>query len=333
MRVAENDKLEQGWRPSLSAFLATMRDPPSWTFDIDGFSPGIDNVHVDVHLSPRFRELATITIRKLFAQEMASALGQGSAQQVGAEDLERFRRHYANLFEQTLERNASAQSAEVLALLQLALMRCLLKLALREQLSQLEECQRAGQQSLAAGAGRSLALHEKLVLLKRHGANINRRVLKMLFRELRKLESGPLGKLRAAVSTDAWPLPTQAMFNPVLLATDPGNAAELAEDYLIAALGDGGDGSWLTLANQAVLGALVDYLPEYGRRQVLGDLAPQRLAERPRERTDQGVLRGFLATELLLSSFMAPDETRRAVPAGSTSRPTCAGYSRCRTPT
>ncbi|MCG6943123.1 MAG: hypothetical protein LJE69_17975 [Thiohalocapsa sp.] len=308
MRVPDGGGTEPNWRPNLSAFLAAMREPPSWTFDVDGFSPGIDNVHVDVHLSPRFRELAAITVRKLFAEEMAAAIGQSAPQLVGAEDLERFRRHYANLFEQTLERNASAQSAEVLALLQLALMRHLLELVLREQRNQLEECQRAGQQSLAAGTGRSLALHEKLVLLKRHGASINRRVLKVLFRQLRKLESGQLGKLRAAVSTDAWPLPTQALFNPVLLATDPGDATELAQDYLIAALGDGGDGNWLRLANQAVLSTLVDYLPEYGRRQVLGDLTPQQLAERPRERTDQGVLRGFLATELLLSGFMSPEE-------------------------
>lgn len=303
---------EQGtgasWRPGLPAFLAAMREPPSWTFDVDGFGAGIDNVHVDVHLSPRFRELAAVTVRKLFAEEMAAAVGQTPAQLVGAEDLERFRRHYAGLFEQTLERHASAQSPELLALLQLALMRCLLELVMREHRNQLEECQRAGQQSLAAGTGRSLALHEKLVLLKRHGASINRRVLKLLFRQLRKLESGQLGKLRAAVSTDAWPLPNQALFNPVLLATDPGNPDELAQDYLIVALGDGGDPDWLRLANRAVLSALSDYLPEYARRQVLGEIAPQQLTERPRERLDQGILRGFLATELLLSGFMAPDE-------------------------
>jgi class 3 adenylate cyclase len=308
MQLPDGAGTDRNWRPSLPAFLAAMREPPSWTFDVDGFGAGIDNVHVDVHLSPRFRELAAITVRKLFAEEMATSIGQTPARLVDAEDLERFRRQYASLFEQTLERHASAQSTELLALLQLALMRCLLELVMREHRNQLEECQRAGQQSLAAGTGHSLALHEKLVLLKRHGAGINRRVLKLLFRQLRKLESGELGKLRAAVSTDAWPLPTRALFNPVLLATDPGNVDELSQDYLIAALGDGGDTTWLRLANQAVLSALVDYLPEYGRRQVVGELAPQQLSERPRERHDQGILRGFLATELLLSGFMAPEE-------------------------
>ena len=300
------------WRPSLSAFLAAMREPPSWTFDVDGFGAGIDNVHVDVHLSPRFRELAGITVRKLFAQEMAEAIGQAPTQQVDAEDLERFRRHYANLFEQTLERHSSSQSAELLALLQLALMRLLLELTVREHQNQLSECQRAGQQSLAAGTGRSLALHEKLVLLKRHGAGINRRVLRLLFRQLRKLESGRLGKLRAAVSTDAWPLPTQALFNPVLLSTDPGNMAELCQDYVIAAVGDGSDGSWLRLANQAVLSTFDEFLPEYARRQVRQTLTEQQLTESLGERRDQGILRGYLATELLLSGFMAPEEYQEA---------------------
>jgi class 3 adenylate cyclase len=312
MLPPDSDNPRPTWRPSLSAFLAAMREPPSWTFDVDGFGVGIDNVHVDVYLSPRFRELAAITVRKLFAQEMAEAVGQTPAQRMDPEDLERFRRHYANLFEQTLERHGSSQSAELLALLQLALMRLLLELTVREHQNQLAECQRAGQQSLAAGTGRSLALHEKLVLLKRHGAAINRRVLRLLFRQLRKLESGRLGKLRAAVSTDAWPLPTQALFNPVLLATNPGDAAELSQDYLIAAVGDGGDDNWFRLANQALLSTFAEYLPEYARRQVRQELAPQQLTERLGERRDQGVLRGYLATELLLSGFMAPEEYQEA---------------------
>jgi hypothetical protein len=308
MASADRNGPDRKWRPSPSAFLAAMPEPPNWTFDTEGFGTGIDNVHVDVHLSPRFRELAGITVRKLFAEEMAEAMGQSPVKQVHADDLERFGRHYANLFEQTLVRHSTSQAAERLALLQLALMRFLLELTVREHRNQLEECQRASQQSLAAGTGRNLALHEKLVLLKRHGAAINRRVLRVLFRQLRKLESGPLGKLRAAVSTDTWPLPTQALFNPVLFAMDPGNTAQLSQDYLIAALGDGGDDHWLRLANEAVLSTLGEYLPDYAHRQVRGELAAQRVSEGLGERRDQGILRGYLATELLLSGFMAPQE-------------------------
>jgi hypothetical protein len=197
----------------------------------------------------------------------------------------------------------------VLALLQLALLRCLLELVVREQRNQLEECQRAGQQSLAAGSGRSLALHEKLVLLKRHGAGINRRVLKLLFRQLRKLERAARQAARSGQYGDAWPLPTQALFNPVLLASDPGNFTELAQDYLIAALGERRR-QRLAAARQSG-GAVVRLWTTCrttGARQVIGDLAPQQLAERTRERPDQGVLSGFLATELLLSGFMAPEE-------------------------
>lgn len=89
---------------------------------------------------------------------------------------------------------------------------------------------------------------------------------------MRKLDSGSLGKLRAAVTGETWPLRTQALFNPVPLTLDPSNVGELAPDYLIAACGDGGDTGWIRLANEAVLADLIDYLPEYGRAQVMGAL-------------------------------------------------------------
>jgi hypothetical protein len=306
---ADSDLPAPGWCPSLSEFLAAMRAPPSWSFDMDGFGTGIDNVHLDVHLSPRLTAVAAGTVRKLFAEELAAASGQTPLQQLDADDLERFRRQYVKLCEQALERHGSAQAMELLALLQLALLRLLLELTVRERDNLLQACQHASQQSLAAGSGRSLALHEQLVVLKRQGAAIDRRVLKILFRQLRKLEAGPLGKLRAAVSTDAWPLPMQALFNPVLLATDPVDIAALSPEYPIAALGND---DWLEQANRAVLSGFADYLPASARPQLAVELTPQQLTEPVNERRDQGILRGFLATELLLCRFMAAEEYQAA---------------------
>ena len=298
------------WRPALFEFLDAMEAPVGWGLDTAAFGAGIDNVHVDVHLSPRFRELAAQTVRNLIAEDLLAATRQAPTQLVSAADLERFRRRYVRLFESALERDRSALSAEWLSLLQLALLRWLLELVARENRATRERYQQAGQESLARGSGRNLQLHEQLVLLQRQGPSINRRVLKLLFRQIRKLETGALSRLRSSVSIEVWPFPQQAFFNPVLMVPEPTNAQDLAADYPIAALGEGDGHRWLELANTTLIEVFGDYLPDFCRRKARSEVAPSGLPAQARERRDQGLLWGFLATELLLSQFMSDEEYR-----------------------
>ncbi|MGB5834305.1 MAG: hypothetical protein WBG92_20295 [Thiohalocapsa sp.] len=298
------------WRPALSEFLAAMREPAGWAFDTDGFAEGIDNVHVDVHLSPRFRDLAVRTVRNLIAEELMASARHAPVQLVSANDLERFRRRYTRLFESVLERDRSALSDDLLALLQLSLLRWMLGVAERENHAIQEDYQRARQESLLTGSGRNLQLHEQLVLLKRHGSTINRRVLKMLFRQIRKLEAGPLSRLRSSVSTEVWPFPQQAFFNPLLMTSDPGDAQELAAEYPVASLGEIDGEIWLQRANQILMQVFSEYVPDFCRRQPRGEMTPRDLSPRARERRDQGLLRGFLSTELLLSRVLSDAEYR-----------------------
>jgi hypothetical protein len=117
------------WRPGLLEFSEAMQAPTGWTFDAGGFGAGIDNVHVDVHLSPRFRELTVQVVRNLIAEDLSASAHQAPLQLVSAADLEQFRQRYMRLFESALERDRSALSAELLVLLQLALLRWLLSVA------------------------------------------------------------------------------------------------------------------------------------------------------------------------------------------------------------
>ncbi len=131
------------WRPGLLEFLEAMQAPTGWTFDAGGFGAGIDNVHVDVHLSPRFRELTVQVVRNLIAEDLSASAHQAPVQLVSAADLEQFRRRYMRLFESALERDRSALSAELLVLLQLALLRWLLGVAERENRVLQQEYQHA----------------------------------------------------------------------------------------------------------------------------------------------------------------------------------------------
>jgi len=298
------------WRPELFDFRQPMREPPAWAFDPSSFGAGIDNVHVDLYLSPSFRELAVQTVHNLIAEDLAASLHQAPVQLVSAADLERFRRHYLRLFESTLERDRSALSADRLALLQLALLRWMLELPAREIRTLEEQYQGIGPESTLASSLRYLDPHDQLPRLKCQGPAINRRVLKLLFRQIRKLESGPLSKLRSSISTEAWPFPLQAFFNPVLTVPDPYDAQALSADYPVASLSELDDKPWLQLANKTLMTIFGAYLPDFCRREPRCHVRPQDLPKRVRERRNQGSLRGYLATELLLSGVLSEEEYR-----------------------
>jgi class 3 adenylate cyclase len=231
-------------------------------------------------------------------------------QLVSAADLERFRRRYMRLFETALERDRSALSAELLVLLQLALLRWLLGVAERENETLQREYQRAESESPQVGPHAEVSAQKRLELLKRQAPAINRRVLKLLFRQIRRLETGPLSKLRSSVSTEAWPLPQQAFFNPVLMVPEPGEILALAADYPVASLGEDDDGSWLQLANTTLVQVFHDYLPDFCRRGPHGERASRELLSIARAERDQSLRAGLLGSELLLSEFLSPEEYR-----------------------
>jgi class 3 adenylate cyclase len=287
-----------------------MQEPSAWAFDTGSFGAGIDNLHVDVYLSPRFRELAAQTVHNLITEDLTASLQQTPVQLVSAADLERFRRRYIRLFESTLERDRSALSADRLALLQLALLRWMLALPARETRALAEQYQRSGAESTPASNAQQLDVQDQLTLLERDGPAINRRVLKLLFRQLRKLESGPLHKLRRSISTEVWPFPRQAFFNPVLTVADPCAMQALYADYPVASLGEHDDVHWLQLANKTLVEVFSDYLPDFCRGEPHDEITPQELPARVRKGRDQGLRCGYLTTELLLSRFLSEEEYR-----------------------
>jgi len=298
------------WRPGLLEFLEAMQAPTGWTFDAGSFGAGIDNVHVDVHLSPRFRELTVQMVRNLIDEDLIASTSQTPMQLVSAADLERFRRRYMRLFESALERERSALSAELLVLLQLALLRWLLGVAERQTRVLQQEYQHAQPASSLPGSGDDVPSRMPSEWIKRQGPAINRRVLKLLFRQIRRLEAGPLSKLRSSVSTEAWPLPQQAFFNPVLMVPEPGDIQALAADYPVVSLGEDNCGAWLQLANTTLVQVFSAYLPDFCHRGARGERATRELLSITRVPRDQSLRGGLLGSELLLSGFLAADEYR-----------------------
>jgi hypothetical protein len=276
------------------------------------YGKGIDNAHIDVFLSPRLRERLQETVRKLILEDVQTHARRTPEQLVSSEDLGSLREAYLGTFEAALEQAQGTAARDLLMLLQVALLKLLLEVVARENRAIQEEVKNAVHDGDARASGRNLELHDHLVVLTGEEAAINRRVLNLLFRQVRKLEGGHLSKLRGSVLGEPWPFPEAAFFNPVLLIPTLADVRALAQDYPIALLGENGECEWLYQTNQCISKVFQHYLPPWTQSPSRPPGAEPPSDPAQGERHDQGGLRGFLDTEILLRRFVAAEEYREA---------------------
>ena len=295
------------WRPSLPELSTHLVRPRSWGISLECLRKGIDNARVDCLVSPRFRERAAELIERLVREDFESLDSRVPDQTVSSDDLARFRTAYLALFESALERHPAGTYREVLILLQLTLIKLLLQLVerqvrvLREGLK--SQVDARSEPALGPGA------RERLVRFTREGDAVQRRVLNLLFRQIRALETGHLNQLRSSVIGKQWPIPERVLFNPLLAIPDPQVERALTGDYPVAWVGECQGGGWLARVQDCLSQVLDPYLPLRPDDPPRADAHPHRPDRQDRQ--DQGDLRGFLGTEILLRGFVPGDEYRQ----------------------
>jgi len=298
----------QHWRPTLPELVAPFSRVRPWEMSLDRYVRGIDNAHVDVYLSARLRDQIHETVRKLILRDIRDQLRKAPQESIDAQDLSSFRESYLGMFESISYQTEARASVDRLALLQISLLKCLLQVVAWEKESLQQELKHAASELEARASGRMLEMHEQLVVLTRDEHALNRRVLNFLFLQVKRLERVQIQKIRASVVGEAWPFPRRAFFNPVLLTPELDDVKALAADYPVARLGEGGDSDWLFHTNQCVTTVFHHYLPAWTRlsaRRFTGDNTPGAVT---RERRDQGLLKGFLGTEMILNCFVPEEE-------------------------
>jgi len=295
------------WRPTLAELAAPFKQPPPWRLSLDRYARGIDNAHIDVFLSPRLSDQVRELVRKLFLQEVGAQRRQAPNQLVSPEELGAFQETYMALFEGAFEQLEGRSGPDLLALLQVSVLKCLLAsvtggaVHLREKLAEMALWEQAN------ASGRTLELHEDIVTLQREGNAIGRRVLQLLFRQIRRIEDGKLPHLRASLVGEAWPVPEAAFFNPVLLIPRLDEVKDLAQDYPAALVAVSGAEHALFQTNQCLTKVFQQYLPPWTQ-------VPSRPTDLRRAgsevRRDQGHLKGFFQTEILLGRCLSMEEYR-----------------------
>ncbi len=299
------------WQPRPYELQQVLLEPPSAALDLAAYGKGIDNIRIDVHLSPRLRDLGERLVRDLIYEDLGNLANGFAPQLVSAADLARLRECWGAPFEALLARSPSATTVELLTLHQLAALRWLLELVPRVDHQLQRECWQETQPTPPAAPDLDQA--ERLELLQTREREINQRVTSLLMRQVRRHESGHLLGLRSAVIGEAWPLPEQTLFNPLLPVPRLDQPGALTQDYPIMALMDLGASRWLSAANRALVTVFGDYLPSWAKGATRADRLRRAGEAPPGGRPATLTEDGLAASARLLSRFVPAGEYRHGL--------------------
>lgn len=231
-----------------------LQHAPALNFEFSGLTKGIDNIHIDVRLSPEFVGHATGIITSMMEQFVSQGRpGQRSPGPASA-DWEQFRTSYARMVEGAVHRDKATGTFVLVPLVQFGVMAFLLQ---RVQ-SELETMRQGLRASATSGGSavdsRKIEHNERMSWFARHRARIRYRINRQLFDQLAKVESGQLAELRQSLLRDRWPVPQEVLFNPILQADSQFDDDVMTTHYVL--LGQDEDDAYSFAAIDRFLGYL-----------------------------------------------------------------------------
>jgi hypothetical protein len=305
------------WQPSLTEFTVPLRVGTAFKVRVDRFPKGVDNVHIDVVLSPEFQTRARLLARRLLLHELAENYPGEPPPAPEASEIRAIQEGYAGMMELTIDRARRSTRPELIQLLQFATIKFLLCLVSEEYARLRSQLQRSRDMGSHQSSGCSVELHDQLVNLTKEGPALLYRVSSRLFREILKLEDSYLSKLRKSVFGRAWQVPRQLLFNPLLKIPSLWADEQLMHHYSLVCT-DKDDADGFAGVNRLLSGLFSDYLPPWAwplEHSLQADAVPggDNRTMALRQHRDQGVLLGFLEIEMLLASSLQGKEYERGL--------------------
>jgi hypothetical protein len=207
--------------------------------DLDGLTRGIDNVHIDVLLSPAFVEQAAAVVALVLDHQIGRVAAPGNGLGPTLRQWDDFRAAYVAMLEGAVHRAKRAGEPRLVALAQLAAIKLLLQLVAREV-----ERRRQGYKGRLAALRdptdpARAQIEKRLAHLARNRSAICAQAGRPLFSQLHKAESGTLADLRQSILGTRWALPEDVFTNPLVQADSADDDQVLMAHYLLLASGTG----------------------------------------------------------------------------------------------
>jgi hypothetical protein len=213
----------------LEEFLKELKSPEPLLLNITGLPRGVDNYHIDVKLSPKFRA----DFKKLLGGYVLLETSQKQQRLKNDKDKQEFQDSYVDMMTVLINRVKSDLSPEEVSFLQFAVYRFILdgtKSALDDFIKEM----RARLTELRSkSSGKALSAQEQVFWLSKHYHTILYAINRHFFVMLKQFESRDLQALRRQYLNPGDEIYIDIFFNPMLLTASLDADNFLIEKYLL----------------------------------------------------------------------------------------------------
>jgi len=299
------------WRPDAEEFSKPLQFKKPFKLLFDRLPIGIDNNRIDVTLSQEFMDRCRLFVRRSMLHDVTENYWGEPPPPPDNKDLQALREGYAGLMELTVDRARKYNRLEMVQLLQFSVVKFLLQLVGQEYDRLRNQVQRAKSVDSHQSTGRSVQLHDRLVLLARNEAAIRYRITRRLFREMLKIENMRLSKLRKSVLGQSWPVPKPLLFNPMLQLPSLWADEQVMSHYPLVCT-DREDQDGFDRVNRLVTGLFAEFLPSWCWSVDPADPFDATCSDiqttARRHQGEQGGLPGYTESLMLLKRSLQPTE-------------------------
>ncbi|MCU7807495.1 MAG: hypothetical protein KZQ73_06455 [Candidatus Thiodiazotropha sp. (ex Semelilucina semeliformis)] len=249
--------------PEVEEFLLPLRSCVAPQVRLNQFQIGIDNQHIDVALSHKFRQVLSELTDKIVNEDLVKHGWAKMGKPPSNHDFDGLREVYRDIMRGALEQvHENEALKDLLQLLHLVLLKLLLE-SPAEAVNRLRsKLQQDADSPAGMDNGRSLELHERIANLARLEPGIRYRALRRLFKIVMRLESKELRKLRKSVVGRSWTVPKQVLFNPLLHLPDLTSEEFIINHYPLLCV-DRVDENYFALTNRIITEIFQGYLPVF----------------------------------------------------------------------
>ena len=203
-------------------------DYPSINFE--QFTKGIDNVHIDVHLSPHFMDLTVHLIADLLGERSSTKRRfSDKPSNAIAKQLNIFNASYVNMLTEAIHRAKEGKRIDQIQLFQTAVVKFILD-TVQIQSEQLLENLR---KTRSKATHKNLQVSERITWINRHKNSLLSKVTSELFEHILWVEMSQVGKLRESLLGVAWTIPKEVLSNPLLQSPDIHHHSLLMKHYVL----------------------------------------------------------------------------------------------------
>ena len=210
--------------------------------NLAGFTKGIDNVHLDVHLSPQFQGHTEKLVAALMEQETQDRRVGTTRRGPTFQQWEEFRNLYTRMMQAATHQAKSKEEPPLVQLAQVATIKFLLEEVDRNLDQMRQKLRRALASDGLSSDNVRIEMNEWLSWLIQNRAKLKYKILRQLLAPIIQAEEGSLGELRHSLMGERWSLPREFLTNPLLLADGPFDEELLVTHYVLLEEGQPQDG-------------------------------------------------------------------------------------------